>query len=182
MELTFDLTIMLMLMITIVYAWRLNRKLNDIRTHKAELKANVEAFYKATDRAVEAVKDLKWEGTQVCKDIEDKITKARLAADEIDFMVTRANRKANEMKEEGFARSDFEQPVEFAEPATKGFADEDFVDFQEVKATRPAPKLASKQSAKSIKIKDNNGKVNSIAEAELVKALREKQMRDAMVG
>ena len=134
MDLFFDLTIMALLLVTIVYAVRLNSKLNTIRNYRAEFTSNVEAFYDATDKATKAIDKLKKEGEQICKEIEAKISKARLTADEVDFLTSRANRKVLEIREEQEKLGD------------------DVVGFK------------------------------SVAEAELYKAMRDREFKEALVS
>lgn len=152
MDLFIDIVIISMLLVTIVYAWRLNGKLNTIKNHKAELKANIEAFYQATDKATNAVDTLKKEGEKVCKEINERISKARITADEMDFLVNRMNKKVMQANEQGGSVKgevkNFE-PKDFS--ASKGFA----------------PKKTG---------------IRSISEQELIDALREKQSKEAMVN
>lgn len=160
-----------MLVVTIVYAYRLNSKLNVIRNHKAQLKANIEEFHTATEKAIKAVKDLQRQGQTVCKDIDGKISKARLTADEIDILITSANKKimeANEQNTELLKQEPyFDTKVNdiLPEPYTSNFS---------VSSIRR--KLSNKTEPKL------NKKFNTVNEAELAKALREKQYRDALVS
>ena len=131
MTIFFDLIVISLLLVTIVYAWKLNNKLNIIRNHRAELRTNVEAFYDATTKATKAVEDLKKQGQTMCKEIENRIAKANTVSDEIDFLIARASRKVTEVKDT---------------------------------------------------YRDQREKIGSLAEAELIKALRDHEYRQALAG
>lgn len=173
MDLVFDLTIMVMLLVTIVYAWRLNAKLNTIRGHKAQLKANIQAFHDATKDAVKAVKDLQVKGQNVCKDIDDKIKKASLAADEIDILIASANKKLSETKAH-ISESRVQEPRMHETTGFDDLLEEPYSSNFSVSSMRRKLNRNSHQGATK--------KFNSINEAELAKALREKQFRDALVS
>lgn len=178
MDLVFDITIMSLLVVTIIYAWRLNGKLNTIRNHKAELKANIAEFYKATERATSAVKNLQKEGQTVCKNIDGKISKARLTADEMDFLIGRANRKMMEVEEN---KAQAPSPTHASTSSASGL-DTSYDNLLD--EVLNVPRFETQQAPRKPVAASQNlsSKFNSVNEAQLAKALRDKQYRDALVG
>lgn len=168
MDLFFDITIMGLLLVTIVYAVRLNGKLNAIRNHKVELKANIEAFYKATEKANKAVTDLQKQGKAQCNEIDQKISNARKMSDEIDFMLTRARKAMLAVNEPGEKVTTIRQPK--TQPA------------------QAAPKLTREQqierrlrAANTEIVQDNDG-YTSLSEQQLLKAMRDREYKQALMG
>lgn len=170
MDLVFDITIMSLLVVTIIYAWRLNGKLNAIRNHKAELKANIAEFHKATELATAAVKNLQKEGNAICKNIDNKISKARLTADEIDFLIGRAKRSIMEVEEK---KADQASRASGLDTSYDNLLDE-VLNIPRYETSEIRKHTVSKQPLAS--------KFNTVNEAQLAKALRDKQYRDALVG
>ncbi|PIR31809.1 MAG: hypothetical protein COV36_06880 [Alphaproteobacteria bacterium CG11_big_fil_rev_8_21_14_0_20_44_7] len=171
MEIAFDLTIMTLLVVTIVYATSLNKKLNLIRNHRAELKSNIESFYDATEKATKAVKDLQNQGEKIAKDINNNIAKARTVADEIDFLLSRTNKKIMELKEEidsESARGEYKKEVRGFEARKLG----------REAARKPIYNFNNLETF----VEEEEVYGGSLAEAELVKALRDKQYKDALAS
>lgn len=137
-DLFLDVTIMVLLAVTIAYATRLNGKLNIIKNQKQDFANNIKAFHEATEAAIRAVEHLHAEGEKICKEIDEKIKKGQLMGDEIEFIVNRA-KKLEIMKN---TASQQLQPV--------------------LEARQPH--------------------VNSIAEAQLLKAMRDREFKEALNG
>lgn len=138
-----DATIMVLLLITIGYAIRLNGKLNLLRNQKQDFANNIKAFHDATEAAIKAVEDLHIKGENVCKLIDEKIKKASLANDEIEFVTDRARKTLMGLK------------------------------ALENSGAKPA--ASTNRYAQNLSI-------NSLAEAQLVKALREREFKEALNG
>lgn len=130
-DIIFDLATITLLGITIAYAGKLNRKLNALQNQKGELANNLQNFSEATETAVIAVEELHVKGEDVCKVIDDKMRKAQLLADEIEFLTIRAEKKITEFKN-----------------------------------LKPG----------------EGGKPNSLTESQILKALRERDYKAALVG
>lgn len=162
MDLFFDMTIMSLLLVTIVYAVRLNGKLNAIRNHKVELKANIEAFYAATEKATKAVTDLQKQGKVMCKEIDQKISNARKSSDEIDFMLTRARKtllSLNEPKEQVATQ------IRKVEPAL----------------TREQ-QIEQRLLASNTQVLNDREGYASLSEQQLLKAMRDREYKQALMG
>ena len=135
-----DGVIMVMLLVTISYAIRLNGKLNLLRNQKQDFANNIKAFHEATEAAIVAVENLHIKGENVCKLIDEKIKKASLTNDEIEFVIDRARKTLMGLK-----------TIETKPAAT---------------TNRYAANLS----------------INSLAEAQLMKALRDREFKEALNG
>ena len=98
MSLILDTIIIVMLTATIFYSVRLSSKLNVIRNQKDELAKNLAAFAVATDSAIVAVEELQVKGENVCKQIEERIKKGQILADDIEFLIDRAAKRMKEFE------------------------------------------------------------------------------------
>lgn len=134
----FDATIITLLAVTIAYAVRLNGKLNLIKNQKQDFANNIKAFSDATESAIIAVEELHIKGEAICKLIDEKIRRAQLMGDEIDFITNRGGKQLMALKALDSKQNE----------------------------TQPRPAL--------------NGQVNSIAEAQLLKALRDREFKEAL--
>jgi len=173
MDLFFDITIMSMLLVTIFYAVRLNSKLSTIRNHKIELKANIDAFYAATDKANKAISDLQKQGKELSKELDEKVKLARITSDEIDFMITRARKTLLSMGE----------PKEQVQPrVVPSFQLRSQPQIQPKKLTREQ-QIEQRLRAANAEI-DHRDKVEhmSLSEQQLLKAMRDREFKQALMG
>lgn len=130
-DVIFDMATITLLGVTIAYAYKLNRKLNMLQSQKGEMASNLQTFSEATETAVIAVEELHVKGEDMAKIIDEKIRKAQLLADEIEFLTIRAEKK-----------------------------------IAEIKHTRPG----------------EGGKPSTLNEAQILKALRERDFKAALAG
>ena len=109
-------SVVILLVVTIVYAIRLNGKLNLIKNQKQEFATNIKAFNDAAETAIVAVEELHIKGEAVCKLIDEKIKRAGIAGDEMEFMLSCVNKKIASVKLPQVAEHIRERPVNsFAE-------------------------------------------------------------------
>jgi chromosome segregation ATPase len=177
MDLFFNLVIMSLLLVTIVYAMRLNSKLNTIRNHKIELKKNIDAFYAATEKANNAIADLQKQGKELSKELDEKVTKARSASDEIDFMLTRA-RKTTVSLNEGAASA-------VAAHQTPNFQSHPQVKIQpktQAKTLTREQQIEQRLRAANVDIEQSRDDYMSLSEQQLLKAMRDREFKQALMG
>lgn len=98
MSLILDSIIIVMLTATIFYSVRLSAKLNVIKNQKEELAKNLAAFAAATDNAIVAVEELQVKGEKICKEIDNKVKRAQITADDIEFLIDRAAKRVKEFE------------------------------------------------------------------------------------
>lgn len=170
MDLFFNITIMSLLLVTIVYAIRLNSKLNAIRNHRMELKASIKEFQEATEKANATVIEMQKQGKNLCKEISEKISLARKSSDEIDFMLTRARKTLVSLNEPARAQ-------------TSTIRAQSQLDTQ---APRPQTRLTREQQiearlrAANIEVVSDNNM--SLSEQELLKAMRDREFKQALMS
>lgn len=143
-SLVLDVTIMVLLAVTIGYAIRLNGKLNIIKNQKQDFANNIKAFHDATEKAIVAVEELHVRGEDICKLIDEKIRNGQLMGDEIEFIVNRAKK----------------------------------LEIMRNVATRQQPQVQFQQPVLEVR----QPHVNSIAEAQLLKAMRDREYKEALNG
>lgn len=188
MDLFFNITIMALLLVTIVYAIRLNGKLNLIRENKLEIKANIDAFYSATDKASKAISDLQKQGRDLCREIDEKISKARQSSDEIEFMLKRVKRTTLTL-EESMER---DKPVSI-EPSLAFTAAQRQAEIQPNRELsrerqieerlRAAKAFANSQPVQKPKAETRYGEnFVSLSEQDLLKAMRDREFKQALMG
>ena len=97
-DMIFDFATIALLATTIGYSWKLNKKLEKLSDPKSAIAQNIDTFSAATETAAVAVEELQVKGEEICKAIDEKIRKAQILADEMEFLTLRANRKVAELK------------------------------------------------------------------------------------
>lgn len=174
MDLFFDITIMSLLLVTITYAMRLNSKLNAIRNHRMELKASIKDFQLATEKANNTVIEMQKQGKTLCKEISEKISNARKSSDEIDFMLTRARKSMQNLQEPARAQVTPIRPQvqQVAKPQ-----------MQPTRLTREQ-QIEQRLRAANIEVQYDNQRDDymSLSEQELLKAMRDREFKQALMS
>jgi uncharacterized membrane protein YccC len=93
-----DLVIAVLLGITIVYAYLLNRRLQALRADREEMEKLIRRFYDATQTADASIKGLKNSAQELAKDLQTNIDKAKILRDEMAFMLERGDLLAGQLE------------------------------------------------------------------------------------
>ena len=110
-----------LLVVMIVYAVRLNRRLSTLQEDKAEFERLLMSFTDSTSRAETSVARLKASATDTAQSLQENVTRAQALRDDLAFMVDRADELANRL--EGAireARPESPARVSAAQVATSG--------------------------------------------------------------
>ena len=110
-----------LLVVMIVYAVRLNRRLSSLQEDKAEFERLLISFTDSTSRAESSVARLKASAIDTAQSLQDSVTQAQALRDDLAFMVERADELANRL--EGAiraARSESSVRPSAAQVATSG--------------------------------------------------------------
>ena len=110
-----------LLVVMIVYAVRLNRRLSTLQEDKAEFERLLMSFTDSTSRAETSVARLKASATDTARSLQENVTRAQALRDDLAFMVDRADELANRL--EGAireARPESPARVSAAQAATSG--------------------------------------------------------------
>ncbi len=93
--LVLDVIIAVLLVLTIVYAMRLNGRLTQLRKDKSELEALAKTFAEATVRADAGIKKLKIS----TESLKDDVHKAEVLKDDLVYLIQRGGASADELME-----------------------------------------------------------------------------------
>lgn len=88
----------ILLVVVIVYAFRLNRSLSALKANKAELNALIETFTQSTNRAEASVARLKSSATETAAALQENVSKAQELRDDLAFMTDRGEELANRLE------------------------------------------------------------------------------------
>ena len=87
-----------LLVVMIVYAVRLNRRLSTLQEDKAEFERLLISFTDSTSRAESSVARLKASATDTAQSLQNSVTQAQALRDDLSFMVDRADELANRLE------------------------------------------------------------------------------------
>lgn len=86
-----DCITIVMLLITIVYCWKLNNKMTELKKNRREFQAFIQNIDNALIKAHTSIKELQALTAQTSTDISENLNKARLVVDDLTFMTDRAS-------------------------------------------------------------------------------------------
>ncbi len=98
MELWLDGLVAILLLITVGYCLVLNRRLTALRGNQVEIRQLLSAFAEATRQAEDSISHLKIAGDQIGVVLDQRITKARSLADELNSITQSAGRLADRIE------------------------------------------------------------------------------------
>jgi hypothetical protein len=87
-----------MLMVTIFYSIKLNRKINELQESKKEIVIIVKAFNEAIVKAEYNISEIKKLTLSSASDLQERIDKAKFLADELAFMTDRGTDIADKLE------------------------------------------------------------------------------------
>ena len=105
-----DLVVAVLLVVTIVYAAMLNRRLAGLRSDKAELQALIQGLTAASHNAETAVSALKEANDDIGRQLEGKVARAQGLRDDLAYMVERGTTLADRLEGAIRARRDMPAP------------------------------------------------------------------------
>ena len=155
-SLVLDLLVAILLVVTILYAVVLSRKLNALRNDRAELEVLATSFAQATVRAEESIGRLKG----AVGELQGGTERAQGLRDDLAFLVERGSTIADRLEE--MVREARNQGVETVRPPSQT--------SQKNPAQNPAQQ--AKSPLKGTKHADLEEEARTDAERELLKALR----------
>jgi len=107
-----DLVVAILLIVTIVYAAMLNRRLAGLRSDKAELRALIQGLTVASHNAETAVSALKSANDDIGRQLESKVGRAQGLRDDLSYMIERGTTLADRLEGAIRARRDPPAPPE----------------------------------------------------------------------
>lgn len=98
--LVFDCIIAIMLMVNIVYAWQLNRKIVDIRNSKIEFSSMIKKLDESILRSEYSIDELKNLTHKTITGLNSQIDKAKFLSDDLAFLTDRASLLADKLDQD----------------------------------------------------------------------------------
>ena len=151
-----DIVIAVLLCVTIVYAFILNRRLQALRADRAEMENLIRKFYDATSKAETSIKGLKATAEESGNQLQDVVDKARLLRDELSFMLERGDLLSNQL----------DSAISSSRQETSGQSIEGLF------TKKPEVPTKSAGALEALLQGDNTYEPKSLAEKELLKALK----------
>jgi hypothetical protein len=105
-----DIVVAILLVVTIIYAAMLNRRLAVLRSDKAELQALIQGLTAASHGAEAAVSALKSANDDIGRQLESKIGRAQGLCDDLSYMIERGTTLADRLEGAIRARRDTPAP------------------------------------------------------------------------
>ena len=87
-----------LLVVMIVYAFRLNRRLSTLQEDKAEFERLLVSFTESTNHAETSVARLKVSATDTAQSLQESVTRANALRDDLGFLVERADELASRLE------------------------------------------------------------------------------------
>ncbi len=112
-----DGLMIVLLVVTIAYAWALNRRLATWRSDKGDLERLIERFNQAAQRAETGIATLKAASEDTGRSLNREIVKAQSLRDDLAFLIERAEPIADRLMERTRGARPMESPA--APPATE---------------------------------------------------------------
>lgn len=149
-----DISVAILLVVTIAYAITLNKRLGKLRNDKAELEKLAVTFNQSTSRAEESIDKLK----NIADMLQDRTDKAQALKDDLSFLIERGGQEADHLEDlvrksrDAAGKGPVNNPVHEPEP----------------ELNRTPPLTASREDTPGPNTEDGK----SDAERELLKAIR----------
>lgn len=93
-----DALMALLLVATIFFCARLNKRIKVLQDSKGELASLIRQFNDSTDRAQQSVIELQSISKKVVENMQGKIEKANFLADDLNYMIEKGNKLADTME------------------------------------------------------------------------------------
>jgi hypothetical protein len=90
LTLVIDVMMAALLLITLFYCSRLNKRIRLLQDAKSELAHIVQEFDESTQRATQSIADIHAASTRISENIQHKIDKANFLADDLQFLIERS--------------------------------------------------------------------------------------------
>ena len=92
LSLIVNLLMAALLLVTILYCWRLNTRIRLLQDSRSELARIIRDFDESTSRATESIAEIHAATHRLSENIQHKIDKANFLATDLEFMIERGNK------------------------------------------------------------------------------------------
>jgi Mg2+ and Co2+ transporter CorA len=100
LSLLLDGTVALLLAVTIFYCIKLNRRVQLLQDSKSELAHLIQQFDESTKQATVSIHEIHKASKKINENIQMKLDKANYLADDLAFMIERANKTADRIEQQ----------------------------------------------------------------------------------
>jgi hypothetical protein len=90
LTLVIDCMMAVLLVVTLWYCWRLNKRIAVLQDAKSELAQIVREFDISTQRATQSIAEIHQATSRISENIQHKIDKANFLADDLQFLIERS--------------------------------------------------------------------------------------------
>ena len=148
MTLALNYLIAFLLLVTIIFCWKLNKKIVAIHKSKREMLALLKCFDNAVLRAEESIKQLKLASTSAGKTLQTDIEKAKFLMDDLNFMIERAATATDKLENSiTSSRSNLYASSTMEQPQRPAYATPSFRLSPSSKLTTPKPAVMDTPTA-----------------------------------
>lgn len=98
LKLLLEVSVAVMLSITIYYCIKLNKRIQILQDSKSELAQLIMKFDESTQQATQSIVEIQRASKKINDNIQEKLNKANFIADDLAFMIERGNKTANVME------------------------------------------------------------------------------------
>lgn len=95
----FNSTLALLLVITIAYCSKLNKKIRQLQDGRSELAEMIGRFDKSTERATLSLSELQTVSKKITDGLQLKIDKANFLADDLAFLIEKSSKLASQLEQ-----------------------------------------------------------------------------------
>lgn len=81
-----------LLLVTIIYCWRLNNRIRILQDSKSELARIIREFNESTERATQSIVEIHEATDRISENIQHKIDKANFLATDLDMLIEKGGR------------------------------------------------------------------------------------------
>lgn len=100
LTLVFDAFISLLLVLTIVYCWVLNRRIRVLQDSRSELAQLIRHFDMSTEKASASIVSLQSASKKIGEVIQERVEKANFMADDLAFLIEKASKSADQLEKD----------------------------------------------------------------------------------
>ncbi len=97
-SLLLDAVVAGLLGITIIYCWKLNKRIRILQDSKSELAQLIEKFDESTQQATRSINEIHTVSKKINESIKARVEKANYIADDLAFMIEKGNKLASRME------------------------------------------------------------------------------------
>ncbi len=98
LKLLLEVSVAIMLGITIYYCIKLNKRIQILQDSKSELAQLIMKFDESTQQATQSIVEIQKASKKINDNIQEKLNKANFIADDLAFMIERGNKMADQME------------------------------------------------------------------------------------